>query len=544
MVVDPVTRLDAIVRRTRQWRYRILVEAENVPISASDISALVDFAEQLQIDLTVVGPEAPLVDGIADTFQDAGRRVFGPTQKAAQIEGSKAFSKQFMQRHNIPTGSAEIFQNADTALAYLDNLEHVPVIKASGLAAGKGVILPETMQEAKNTLHAIMTERQFGVAGDTVLIEERMDGPEVSVLAFCDGESVIVMPAAQDHKRLLDNDEGPNTGGMGAFAPAPLATPELLELALQDVLLPTVRGLAAEGSPYVGILYAGLMLTGDGAKVLEFNCRFGDPETQVILPLLESNLLAVMDACVDGRLGDMSLDWRNSAAATVVAASGGYPGDYATGKPISGIKQAEARGGAVLPRRHRRQGRRTVHRWRARIGGYRHRRELAVGHRSCLCRYERNSLQRHPLPHGYRPYRRGDTVGTDANMPRRDDISSILIIGSGPIVIGQACEFDYSGAQACKALRQEGYRVVLVNSNPATIMTDPEMADATYVEPLTVEVLEKIIEKEKPDALLPTVGGQTGLNLSVALAEAGVLDRHGVELIGANLRVHADCRGP
>jgi phosphoribosylamine--glycine ligase len=327
---------------------KALAKTENIPISAGETAQLVDFAAVQAVDLTVVGPEAPLVAGIADAFHAAGLPVFGPSQAAAQLEGSKAFSKQFMQRHGIPSGRAEIFQDVDAATAYLDGLDDVPVIKASGLAAGKGVILPETKQAARDTLHAIMVDRQFGAAGDTVLIEERLSGPEVSVLAFCDGESVQVMPAAQDHKRLLDGDRGPNTGGMGAFAPAPLATPELLETALHDILMPTVQGLAVEGTPYVGVLYAGLMLTADGPKVLEFNCRFGDPETQVILPLLESDLLEVMLACVEGRLAELSLQWRDGAAATIVAASAGYPGEYVTGKPIIGAENAEAQGCLVF----------------------------------------------------------------------------------------------------------------------------------------------------------------------------------------------------
>lgn len=319
----------------------------NVPISASDIAALVELARAQAVDLTIVGPEAPLVDGIADAFTEAGLRIFGPSQRAARIEGSKAYSKQFMLRHGIPTGKAEIFQDLEAAVDYVDALDFIPVIKASGLAAGKGVILPDTREEAQHTLRSLMAGRLFGAAGDTVLIEERMSGPEVSILAFCDGENIAVMPAAQDHKRLLDGDRGPNTGGMGAFAPAPLATPQLLEIATQEILLPAVRGLAEEGSPYLGVLYAGLMLTDDGPKVLEFNCRLGDPETQVILPLMESDLLEVVLACIERRLDASALHWIDGAAATVVAASGGYPGDYATGKPITGIERARANGCTV-----------------------------------------------------------------------------------------------------------------------------------------------------------------------------------------------------
>ncbi len=325
-----------------------LPRTQNVAIAAEDIGALSDFAVAQQIDLAVIGPEAPLANGLADALHAVDVPAFGPVQAAAQIEGSKAFSKRFMQEMGIPSGRAEIFSDMDAAAAYLATLRDVPVIKASGLAAGKGVILPESQAQARQALHAILVEREFGAAGDAVLIEERMTGPELSVLAFCDGESVRIMPPAQDHKRLLDGDRGPNTGGMGAFAPSPLATPALLEQVEREVLLPTLAGLAAQGAPYVGVLYAGLMLTEDGPQVLEFNCRFGDPETQVILPLLDSDLLEIMLACVQGRLADTPILWRDEAALTVVLASGGYPAKYATGLPIDGIERAEAQEGVVV----------------------------------------------------------------------------------------------------------------------------------------------------------------------------------------------------
>ncbi len=325
-----------------------LPKTENVALSAEDLAGLRDFAAANAIDLTLVGPEAPLVAGVADVFQEAGLPIFGPTRAAAQIEGSKAFSKQFMEKYGIPTGRAQIFDDFDQATRYLRSLDGVPVIKASGLAAGKGVILPETRSEAAAVLHAMLVERQFGEASAQVLVEERLSGPELSVLAFCDGNTVRVMPAAQDHKRLLDGGYGPNTGGMGAFAPSPLATPELLARVSAEILVPTVQGLAAEGTPYVGVLYAGLMLTPDGPKVLEFNGRFGDPETQVILPLLESDLAEICLACVEGRLESVTPAWRSGAAVTVVMASGGYPGEYTTGVEITGVEAAEALGCLVF----------------------------------------------------------------------------------------------------------------------------------------------------------------------------------------------------
>ena len=319
-----------------------LNKTENVAISVDDLRGLLDFARARAIDLTVVGPEAPLVAGLVDVFTAAGLAAFGPCQAAAQLEGSKAFSKQFMTKHGIPTGWAESFTDFEAAMDFLHTLDELPVIKASGLAAGKGVILPATVGEAAETLRAIMLEGRFSDAGKTTLIEERLTGPELSVLAFCDGKTLHIMPPAQDHKRLRDGDRGPNTGGMGAFTPSTLATPALLAEVERTVLRPTLDGMAAAGTPYVGVLYAGLMLTADGPKVLEFNCRFGDPETQVVLPLLESDLTELFSACLQGRLAEIAPRWSEAAAATVVMAAGGYPDAYAKGLEITGVDNAEA----------------------------------------------------------------------------------------------------------------------------------------------------------------------------------------------------------
>jgi len=323
-------------------------KCENIPIGDDDLTGLLAFAQEKSVELTVVGPEAPLVAGIIDLFQNAGLPVFGPRQAAAQLEGSKAFSKAFMQQHNIPTGWARVFTDFETAADFVHSLDALPVLKASGLAAGKGVVLPESRDEALVVLREMLVERSYGEASATVLVEERLTGPEVSVLAFCDGKHLALMPPAQDHKRLLTGDGGPNTGGMGAFAPSPLATPAFLEEVERTVLRPAIDGMAAAGAPYVGVLYAGLMLTPDGLRVLEFNCRFGDPETQVILPLLESDLVDLMQACIHGRLSEAAPVWRAGAAATVVMASGGYPGSYAKGKAIHGLEKAEAAGATVF----------------------------------------------------------------------------------------------------------------------------------------------------------------------------------------------------
>lgn len=323
-------------------------KCQNVPISADNLPELRQFAQENAVELTVAGPEAPLVAGVVDFFAAEGLPVFGPSQAAAQLEGSKAFSKEFMQRHRIPTGWARAFTNFDEAADFVRGLEALPVLKASGLAAGKGVLLPESWDEAVADLREMLVEGRFGPASQTVLVEERLRGPELSVLAFCDGETVRLMPDAQDHKRLLNGDRGPNTGGMGAFAPSPLATPELLAAVEASVLRPALAGMAAEGTPYRGVLYAGLMLTADGPKVLEFNCRFGDPEAQVILPLLQSDLLEILQACVSGELSPVEPAWADEAAVTVVLASGGYPGAYATGKPIRGLAAAAKAGGLVF----------------------------------------------------------------------------------------------------------------------------------------------------------------------------------------------------
>jgi phosphoribosylamine--glycine ligase len=321
----------------------------NLPAGRS-FAELIAAAHAEGIGLAVVGPEAELASGIVDALKTAGIPCFGPSAAAAELESSKAFAKAFMVRHGIPTARFAVFSSHDRALAHLRAVDYPVVIKASGLAAGKGVIVPADTGEAIAALGQIMLDRAFGAAGDEVVIEERLTGPEVSVLAFCDGETVALMPAAQDHKRVFDHDRGPNTGGMGAYAPTPLATPALMDEVQRTVLQPAAAGLAAEGRPYLGILYAGLMLTPAGMRVLEFNCRFGDPETQVILPLLESDLAAIFLACLEGRLGGVAptIRWRAGAAATVVAASGGYPGSYRRGLPIDGVAEAAALPGVTV----------------------------------------------------------------------------------------------------------------------------------------------------------------------------------------------------
>ncbi|MEP7292592.1 MAG: phosphoribosylamine--glycine ligase [Chloroflexota bacterium] len=311
----------------------------NLPIPAEATASLLSFALDRHIDLTVIGPEVPLAKGIVDAFQSRGLRVFGPTQAAAQLEASKAFSKAFMQRHNIPTAEYGTFDNYDAARDFVEAFGRPVVVKADGLAAGKGVIVCNTTAEAEDALKRIMLDSEFGASGARVIVEERMSGTEVSALAFSDGKTVALMPFARDHKRIFDGDQGANTGGMGAYAPVPDVPPDLAEFVLENVLKPVIRGMAEEGSSYVGVLYAGLMLTQQGVKVLEFNCRFGDPETQVILPLLESDLAKVIFACTEGQLNEHLPLWSSDSCATVVLASPGYPNSYPKGIEISGLEE-------------------------------------------------------------------------------------------------------------------------------------------------------------------------------------------------------------
>lgn len=308
---------------------------ENVLLDVSNHADVVRFCKEMQIDLVIIGPEIPLADGLADSLSAQQIRCFGPSQAAAQIEASKVFSKNFMARHHIPTARYATFTQLDKALAYLDIIDYPIVIKASGLAAGKGVILPDTLDEAEAALKSILIEKTFGNAGEEVVIEERLNGQEVSLMAFTDGISIAPMIPAQDHKRLLDGDSGPNTGGMGAYAPTPIFTKALLHEALDFVLKPAIDGLRNEGTPFVGVLYAGLILTENGLSVLEFNARFGDPETQVVLPLLETDLLDILDACINGNLDEIDIQWKDGAAVCVVLASKGYPEKVDTDKSVT-----------------------------------------------------------------------------------------------------------------------------------------------------------------------------------------------------------------
>ena len=316
--------------------------AENIDIPSDNVDALLQFATVTGIGLTIVGPEQPLVKGLVDSFEESGLRVFGPSQRAAEIEGSKVFCKDLMKKYGIPTARYESFDSPDQVKLFTKEDEPV-VVKASGLAAGKGVILCSNAEEARSAVQSIMQEKAFGNAGDQVVVEEFLTGQEVSLLAFTDGKTVLPLDSAQDHKAAFDGDKGPNTGGMGAYSPALVFTEELKQQVIDEIMIPTVRAMAKEGRYYRGILYAGLMLTESGPKVLEFNARFGDPETQPIMMRIKNDIVPIFEACIDGTLAKQSLQWRQEPTVCVVMAAKGYPSSYEKGKEISGLNSDENR---------------------------------------------------------------------------------------------------------------------------------------------------------------------------------------------------------
>ena len=322
---------------------------QNVAISATDIPALLNFAQSEKIDLTIVGPEAPLVKGVVDTFRAAGLKIFGPTAGAAQLEGSKAFTKDFLARHQIPTAEYQNFTEIEPALAYLREKGAPIVIKADGLAAGKGVIVAMTLEEAEAAVHDMLAGNAFGDAGHRIVIEEFLDGEEASFIVMVDGEHVLPMATSQDHKRVGDGDTGLNTGGMGAYSPAPVVTDDVHQRTMERIIWPTVKGMAAEGNTYTGFLYAGLMIDKQGnPKVIEFNCRFGDPETQPIMLRMKSDLVELCLAACEGKLDEQKSEWDDRASLGVVMAAGGYPGDYRTGDVIHGLPLEEVADGKVF----------------------------------------------------------------------------------------------------------------------------------------------------------------------------------------------------
>jgi phosphoribosylamine--glycine ligase len=331
-------------------------ECRNIKLGG-DFSSLADFVQSEDIDLTVVGTEAPLAEGLVDQFASRGLRVFGPSMSAAELESSKSFAKNLMSKYNIPTAEYQVFHNPEEATDYINKVGAPIVVKANGLAAGKGVLICKTKNEALQAIQDIMVKKVFGAAGDTVVIEEFLQGEEATFTALTDGETVLPMVTSQDHKPVFDGDRGLNTGGMGAYSPAPVVTEEMHHRIMKEIVEPTIRGMANEGRRFIGILYAGLMIDAKGLpvsrgqvglKVLEFNCRLGDPEAQVILPRLESDLIPALEACIDGTLHQIQLEWKSEPAVCVVMASGGYPQEYEKGKVITGLMEAEAMNDVVV----------------------------------------------------------------------------------------------------------------------------------------------------------------------------------------------------
>jgi phosphoribosylamine--glycine ligase len=326
--------------------------AQRVPGNVMDVQHIADFAERESVDLIIVGPESPLIAGLADELQRRGLRVFGPDKEAAQIEGSKVFAKRLMLEEGIPTASCEVFEDPDRASQYVESIsakrETPIVVKADGEAAGKGVVVADTKEQALRAIHAIMRERIFGDSGKRVIVEEYLDGPEATFMCFVEGEHFIPMVASQDHKRAYDNDQGPNTGGMGCYAPVPAFSDNVREDVISRIVKPTLRALVKRGIYYKGVLYVGLSLTSNGPKVVEFNCRFGDPEAQVVLPLMNGDLADICMSVAEGRLNEVFIGWSDEKAVCVVMASGGYPGDYQKGKTITGIAEAEKTGAIVF----------------------------------------------------------------------------------------------------------------------------------------------------------------------------------------------------
>ena len=322
--------------------------AECAPIKAEDVPGLLAFAKAKAIDLTIVGPEGPLSMGIVDEFTKAGLRIFGPSGKAAEIEASKRFSKDLMKKYHIPTAEYGVFTDKTAAAAYVREKGAPIVVKADGLAAGKGVVVAETVEEALKALDVIMTEKAYGTAGERVVIEECLRGEEASFMAFSDGRTVVPMASSQDHKRVFDADKGPNTGGMGAYSPAPVVTKQLERKVMDTIMIPTVRAMEKEGRLFKGVLYAGLMIRNNEARVLEFNARFGDPETQPVMARLDTDLIEIIEAILDGRLSTLEIKWKPESAVCIVMASGGYPGNYEKGKKITGLDTAAGLKGVVV----------------------------------------------------------------------------------------------------------------------------------------------------------------------------------------------------
>lgn len=501
-----------------------------VDIAADDISALTTFAEENAIGLTVVGPEVPLAAGIVDIFEKKGLKVFGASKKAAQLEASKAFSKKIMTRYGIPTATGKSFTSMEQAAKYMAQFHGNVVVKADGLAAGKGVIVCSTPKEADAALKEIMEDKAFGEAGSRVVIEERLDGEEVSFLAFTDGKTVIPLPTSQDHKRAFDGDKGLNTGGMGAYSPAPIIDKYMHDKIMKEVMIPTVEGMAKEGIPFKGVLYAGLMVKRDQIKVLEFNARFGDPECQPLMMRVKNDIVDLLEACIDGTLGEHTVEIDERAAVCVVMASGGYPGSYRKGNVIKGLKEAKAndlevfhagtasRGGKVVTSGGRVLG---VTALGTDVKRAINKAYKAVGKISWTKAFHRTDIGGRALAHQNKPARVGIIMGSDSDYETMKGATEILRKFGVPyeFMVASAHRTPFVAADFAMKARERGLQVIIAAAGHAAHLAGV-MAAHTTLPVIGVPVDSSALSGM--DALLSTVQMPPGVPVAtVAIGKPG-----------------------
>lgn len=502
-----------------------------VPIGAEDVQGLLAFAKSEQIDLTVVGPEGPLSTGIVDVFESEGLRVFGASRDAARLESSKSFAKNLMNRYGIPTAAGQTFTSHKKAQAYIRKMGAPLVVKADGLAAGKGVIVCPTVQEALKALDTIMVEKAFGDAGRTVVVEECLVGEEASFLAFTDGETVLPLPSSQDHKAVFDNDEGPNTGGMGAYSPAPIVDRYLHKRIMEEVMTPTVRAMAAEGCPYKGVLYAGLMIDRDQIRVLEFNGRFGDPEAQPLLIRMKNDIIPVMEAVIDGRLVDCRLDIDERAAVCVVMAAGGYPASYKKGMPISGLEAVKRMRDVVVFHAGTAQGEKGVETAGGRVLGVTalgesvekaiKRAYLAVGKIAWDKVHYRKDIGQKALVRLNTPPQVGIVMGSDSDLPVMEGAVNTLKKFGIPfeITVASAHRSPARAAEFAATARQRGVKVLVAAAGHAAHLAGV-MAAHTSLPVIGVPIASSVLSGY--DSLLSTVQMPPGVPVAtVAIGKPG-----------------------
>lgn len=511
----------------------IAKQATCIDISAGDVDALKAFAESEQIDLTVVGPEDPLAQGIVDRFEESGLRIFGPSKAAAELEGSKAFTKDFLKKYSIPSAAYKVFSKPGPAKKYIDKIGAPCVVKADGLAAGKGVILAETEEQAKQAVDNIMKDKQFGEAGNQVVVERFLRGEEASFIAFTDGKTVLPLPSSQDHKAAFEGDRGPNTGGMGAYSPAPILDDHMTMRVMNEVMLPTVRGMAAEGHPYKGMLYAGLMIDGQDINVLEFNCRFGDPECQPLLMRLRSDLVEIFEHCIDGTLNEIELDIDPRPTVCVVMASGGYPGAYEKGHPITGmIKASKIKNVEVFHAGTQMSNRRTVNNGGRVLGvtaiaqdiekaielAYQGVREITW--KDCFYRGDigHRALKRLRKPSGPTV---GIVMGSDSDLPIMQAAADVLksFAISYEIRIASAHRTPEQAAEFARSARENGMKLIIAGAGMAAHLAGVLAAHTTIPVigvPIDASSLNGL------DALLSTVQMPPGIPVAtMGIGKAG-----------------------